>query len=73
MGGSQLKPLIYTEHIGTMLRKETVDQLDKLSIEKGYDHPNNVFGKTLKQPKRGRSRLIREIVEDYLHYQEKKK
>jgi hypothetical protein len=64
MSQSPLKPLIYTEHVAVMLRKETVEKLIQIAASKGYAPVIDHHGRTLKQPKRGISRLVREILEE---------
>ena len=60
------RPKVYTEYVGLFLKPETMQKLVEISKSRGHCNNEDVFGKKLKQPKRGISTTIREIVEEYI-------
>lgn len=60
------RPKVYTEYIGLFLRPETIQKLIEISKSRGHFNDEDIFGKKLKQPKKGVSTTIREIVEEYI-------
>jgi hypothetical protein len=61
-----IRPKVYTEYVGLFLKPETVQKLIEISKSRNHCSAENVFGKKLKQPKKGVSTTIREIVEEYI-------
>jgi len=58
---------IYSKYVGLFIKQETFDALVKLADIQGfYKGDKTRGGDKLKQPKRGVSTLIRDIVEKYI-------
>ena len=67
MGGESLiRPQIYTRFFSVRFKPEDVEKLEKIASKKGYSSDTGSLGNKLKQPRSGITRLIREIVEEYL-------
>jgi len=60
------RPKVYTEYVGLFLKAGTTDRLITIAKARGHCNDKDVFGKKLKQPKKGVSTTIREIVEEYI-------
>ena len=60
------RPKVYTEYVGLFLKSGTIQRLVEISKARGHFNDEDVFGKKLKQPKKGVSIAIREIVEEYI-------
>jgi len=60
------RPKLYTEYVGLFLKAGTTDKLVTIAKARGHFKDEDVFGKKLKQPKKGVSIAIREIVEEYI-------
>jgi len=60
------RPKVYTEYVGLFLKTGTTEKLVALAKTRGHFNDEDCFGKKLKQPKRGVSTTIREIVEEYI-------
>jgi hypothetical protein len=60
------RPKIYTEYVGLFLKTGTTDKLITIAKARGHRNDEDIFGKKLKQPKKGISITIREIVEEYI-------
>jgi hypothetical protein len=61
------RPKVYTEYVGLFLKAGTTEKLVALAKTRGHFNDEDCFGKKLKQPKRGVSVVIREIVEEYIN------
>lgn len=64
---------VYTEYVGLFLKPETIQALIEISKSRGHCNNEDVFGKKLKQPKKGVSTTIREILEEYISRSSKPK
>ena len=60
------RPKVYTEYVGLFLKEGTIDKLITIAKARGHFNDEDIFGKKLKQPKKGVSTTIREIVEEYI-------
>lgn len=63
MSDSPLRPQVYTRFFSVRFKPEDVEKLQRIAKEKEYSTPDQQFNK---QPRSGVTRLIREIVEEYL-------
>ena len=61
------RPKVYTEYVGLFLKPGTTQKLIEISKSRGHFNDEDTFGKKLKQPKKGISTTIREIVEEYIN------
>lgn len=61
------RPKVYTKYVGLFLKPDTIDKLIEISKKRGHCNNEDIFGKKLKQPKKGVSTTIREIVEEYIN------
>mgnify|MGYP001581260397 CR=1 FL=1 len=58
---------IYPKYVGLFIKQETFDTLVKIADARGlYKGDEDITGNKLKQPKRGVSTLIRDIVEKHI-------
>ena len=58
---------VYTEYVGLFLRAGTTQKLVDIAKSRHTYNDVDCQGKKLKQPKRGVSTTIREIVEEYIN------
>lgn len=67
MGGeSPIRPQIYTRFFSVRFKPEDVEKLNEIARKKGYYSKEGSYGNKLKQPRTGVTRVIREIVEEFL-------
>lgn len=66
MGVPLTRPQVYTRFFSIRFKPEDVEKLEAIATKKGYSSDTGSLGNKLKQPRIGITRLIREIVEEYL-------
>jgi len=67
MGGPLTRPQVYTRFFSVRFKAEDVEKLEAIAVKKGYSSDTGSGGNKLKQPRIGITKLIREIVEEYLY------